>query len=76
MKYIFYINVGNLPNKKIEEYMNSCKNECREFFDLFDDQVLWVPVREGTTRCELFLGGDLDLPKLEDFKVDNNNKIV
>lgn len=50
-KYIMYVNVGELPRKKADEYIDSVKDSTK---DLREDGTLWayVGVRHEPTRIE------------------------
>lgn len=54
-RYVYYIDVGNLPKEKAQQYVNEIMNKWKESNDLLPDEGLWfVPVSgEGAeTRIE------------------------
>ena len=55
-KYVFYVNIGNLPQHVAEKYLEIWRERCEEFFDE-DESVMICPIEEGdgVTRLERVL---------------------
>ena len=52
---IFYINVGNLPKAKAEQYVRELRDRfLTEAKQIPGDQVLHLPIRDGESRVEVF----------------------
>jgi len=51
---VFYIDVGQLPPKKAQEFVDKLREQNKEFLDSLPEDVgeLWLPVRNGNTRVE------------------------
>lgn len=53
---IFYINIGNLPQKSAMKYLEEMKAHWNEQGKVIpDDQVMYIPVRESETRVEVLV---------------------
>jgi hypothetical protein len=46
-RYVFYVNVGNLPGKKAEEYVKECMKKVSKTFD--GAQVVAIAVKDQAT---------------------------
>ncbi len=56
-KYVFYVDVGNLPRQKAEEYIAQVRRDYldNKFFDDKKDNILYIPISDGhyNTRLEI-----------------------
>jgi hypothetical protein len=51
---VFYIDIGQLPLEKAQEFLDKQKEVNKEFLDSLPEGVsnIWLPVRNGNTRIE------------------------
>lgn len=49
-KFVFYVDVGNLPPSKIVDYLGSIK---KQFNNTFDNDTIFIPERKFDGGCKI-----------------------
>lgn len=52
MRFMYYINVGNLPKLKAEAYARQCGAIVRRSLLRKHEKMIIIPIKEGDTRLE------------------------